>query len=119
MTLAWTDIEGEDRGAAIRWRVRHGKLQKPGRGRGSATKIGVPFGQRAYRPRNIHAAFELLRKRRVELRQPQKRLAATLGVDITTLAKWETGAMVPSALKFFDWCDALGIRMALSAKGET
>ena len=107
------DELGEDQSARTRWRIKHGRLIKPARPRGTH-QIGRPFGRRNFSPKNIYHLFEVLRQRRIYLRMPQKELTKKLGIGENTLARWETGAMVPSALKFFDWCDALDIKLELS-----
>jgi len=71
--------------------------------------VGQSFSLKPYDDKKVHNLFVALRNRRVELGLSQKRLSYLLGVDISSLARWETGVQSPTALMLLDWCQSLGL----------
>lgn len=76
------------------------------------SRYGVSDGYRDP-PRDLHPLIFELRKRRFDLGISQLGLSDKMGYEVSSLRKWETGVQVPSYPSLLNWCDALGVRLAL------
>ena len=56
---------------------------------------------------------QVLRSERVRQGLWQVELAQRLGVHQSTLSQWETNTVVPSVPYLAQWCEALGMRLAV------
>lgn len=105
---SWMDDLGEDKGALSKWRRSRGRPRKP-RGQG----VGKQFGRTRFMPANIHPVFEEMRELRIAKNISIEMLAERMGIDLSTLGRWERGEIVPSTLRFLDWCKALDVKMTI------
>lgn len=57
------------------------------------------------------ALIGVLVARRISMAISREALARKLGYDEYTIGRWERGEMIPSIIRFQDWCAALGMTL--------